>query len=249
MASIEEKIRQLHQASYYENSSEPDLDRKANFPKYLFEPKAGQELIHLPDADDFIPRYNNLIDVLNKRRSVRHYDTQVSLTQEELAYLLKYTQGLREFDEKRGVTTRYVPSAGSRHPFETYLLVQRVDGLDPGIYHYIAHENALRCISNEPKMIEAAHTSTLKQRQVLTSAVTFFWSVEVYRTSWRYNERSYRYFNLDAGHVCQNLYLCAESIGYGVCAIAAFDDRIANHLFEQNELDRFVIYVASLGKK
>lgn len=97
-------------------------------------------------------------------------------------------------------------------------------------------------------MINKAHESTLKQRQVITSAVTFFWSAEVYRTSWRYNERAYRFLNLDGGHICQNLYLCAESIGYGVCAIAAFDDQLANELLDQDGLNRFVLYIASVGK-
>ena len=98
-------------------------------------------------------------------------------------------------------------------------------------------------------MINKAHESTLRQRQVITSAVTFFWSAEVYRTSWRYSERAYRYLHLDAGHICQNLYLCAESIGYGVCAIAAFDDELVNKLLDQNEMDRFIVYLASVGKK
>jgi SagB-type dehydrogenase family enzyme len=249
MSEIEKNIQKLHQASYYAHCSEPDQSRNEGFPQYLAEPKEGAQVILLPNVDNFVPSNNDLVQLLLQRRTIRHYDTQSLMAQNKLAYLLKYTQGIRDFNEKRGVTLRYVPSAGSRHPFETYLLVQRVEGIEPGIYHYIAHMNALELISLDEEMISKAHESTLRQRQVITSAVTFFWSAEVYRTSWRYSERSYRYFHLDAGHICQNLYLCAESIGYGVCAIAAFDDKIANEFLNQNELDRFVVYVASVGKK
>ena len=249
MSKIEETIQKLHQASYYENASESDQARKENFPAYLTEVLSQKDLISLPILDVFQPNDNDLVNVLNKRRSVRHYDTQASMTLEELTYLLKFTQGVRELSEKRGITFRYVPSAGSRHPFETFLLVQRVESLQPGIYHFVAHQNALELVSSDPQVIESAHISTLKQRQVITSAVTFFWSAEVYRTSWRYGERAYRYINLDAGHVCQNLYLCAESIDYGVCAIAAFDDRLANQLFGLDDQSHFIAYIASVGKK
>ena len=159
------------------------------------------------------------------------------------------TQGLREGSQTQTLTRRYVPSAGSRHPFETYLAVQRVEGLEPGIYHYLPAQHALEVWKSGTEALQAAHSTTYNQKQALNSAVTFFWIAEVYRTSWRYGMRAYRYIYLDAGHVCQNLYLAAESIGYGVCAIAAFDDELANTVFELDGKERFTAYMASVGKK
>jgi SagB-type dehydrogenase family enzyme len=83
---------------------------------------------------------------------------------------------------------------------------------------------------------------------VTTSAVTFIWAAVPYRTVWRYSERSYRYLYLDAGHVCQNLYLAAESIHCGVCAIGAFDDDGVDALLGFTPPESFVIYLASLGR-
>ena len=54
--------------------------------------------------------------------------------------------------------------------------------------------------------------------------------------------------HLDAGHVCQNLYLAAEAVDCGVCAIAAFDDDIMNGLLGINGKDQFLIYLATVGK-
>lgn len=47
------------------------------------------------------------------------------------------------------------------------------------------------------------------------AAVTFIWSALPARTEWRYCEASYKVIALDAGHVCQNLYLACEAIGAG----------------------------------
>jgi len=87
------------------------------------------------------------------------------------------------------------------------------------------------------------------QRQVATSAVTFIWAAVPYRTVWRYSERSYRYLYLDAGHVCQNLHLAAESINCGICAIGAYDDDAADQLLGFDPPDMFVIYMATLGRR
>jgi SagB-type dehydrogenase family enzyme len=66
---------------------------------------------------------------------------------------------------------------------------------------------------------------------------------------WRYVERGYRYLHLDAGHICQNLYLAAEGINCGACALAAFDDDIINELLHLDGEEQFVIYVGPVGKK
>jgi SagB-type dehydrogenase family enzyme len=87
------------------------------------------------------------------------------------------------------------------------------------------------------------------QKQILRSAVTFLWDAVAARTVWRYDQRGYRYMHLDAGHVCQNLYLAAEAIGCGVCAIAAFDDVLLNQAVNLDGQREFIIYAASLGKK
>ena len=131
----------------------------------------------------------------------------------------------------------------------TYLLIQRVEGFVPGLYRYIDQRHALETVDLGAEVMQKLHESVLRQRQVITSAVTFFWVADVYRTSWRYGARAYRYIHLDAGHICQNLYLCAESIDHAVCAIAAFDDHQANQVLGLDEVERFLVYVASVGKK
>jgi len=183
---------------------------------------------------------------IERRRSLRDYRPGL-LELEELAFLLWCTQGVKRFEPGRW-TFRTVPSAGARHPFETVLLVHRVEGLSPGLYQYLALEHEIASFESPtdvtPRLVEAC----LGQRFVETCAVAFLWVADRYRTAWRYGERSLRYLFLDAGHVCQNLYLAAESIGAGACAIGAFDDRRVNDLLGLDGTDQFVIYLAAVGK-
>lgn len=142
-----------------------------------------------------------------------------------------------------------MPSAGARHAFETYLLINRVETLEPGVYRYLALDHALAATNLKPGMADEVTHACYDQGQVAQSAVTFLWVAVVERMTWRYVQRGYRYLHLDAGHVCQNLYLAAEAVGCGVCAIAAYDDELANTTLGLDGEAQFVIYAASLGKK
>lgn len=202
------------------------------------------EIIKLPK--DILKTQALLDELVEGRRSVRKYSNK-PMTIAELGYLLWSTQGIKSKNER--ATLRTVPSAGARHPFHTYLLVNNVQGLKPGIYRYNALSHTLVTFNLEEGIADRVVAACLGQPFAGTSNVTFIWSVDIYRCSYRYGERAYRYVHLDAGHVCQNLYLAAEAIDSGVCAIAAYDDDVINELLGLDGENEFVIYVCPVGKK
>ena len=207
----------------------------------------GQALIALPaNANIKVPQMD-LRTAVEGRRTLRKY-AETGLTLEETAYLLWVSQGVKRVSS-RPATARTVPSAGARHAFETYLLVNRVEGLTPGLYRYAAIEHGLLALPAEADIAERVTHACLDQPQVKQSAATFIWVAVVERMYWRYVERGYRYLHLDAGHVCQNLALGAEQVGCGICPIAAFDDELLNQALGLDGEDMFVVYLASLGKK
>lgn len=53
---------------------------------------------------------------------------------------------------------------------------------------------------------------------------------------------------MEAGHVCQNLYLACESIGAGTCAIASYNQRKMDSLVEVDGENEFTIYLAPVGR-
>jgi len=207
----------------------------------------GAALIQLPSPAEITMPDMDLRTAVEARRTIRAYSEE-ALTIEELTYLLWVSQGVKRVSS-RPSTARTVPSAGARHAFETYLLVNRVEGLESGLYRYAAIENSLLRLDATDDIAECIAHDCLDQAQVTNSAATFIWAAVVERMFWRYVERGYRYLHLDAGHVCQNLALGAEQVGCGICPIAAFDDELLNGTLGFNGEDMFVVYLASLGKK
>lgn len=208
---------------------------------------ADAELIALPALEQVEIPPLDLHQAVALRVSLRGY-AEKALTLGELSYLLWGTQGLRQPSDGRFML-RTVPSAGARHAFETYLLINRVKGLASGLYRYIASRHALLRMDFPANIGAQISTACLNQHQINDSAVTFLWVAVVERMTWRYGERGYRYLHLDAGHVCQNLYLLAEQLGCGVCAIAAFNDDALNEALHLDGEEQFAIYLGSLGKR
>jgi SagB-type dehydrogenase family enzyme len=207
----------------------------------------GGELIELPAPESLDIPAVDLRQAIERRRSVRKY-SRTPLTLEELSFLLWCTQGIKEVIPG-SATFRTVPSAGARHALETYLLVNNVDGLTAGLYWYSALRHGLILIDDGDRLADRLVAACLGQRFVAQSGGTFIWTASSYRMTWRYSERGYRYFFLDAGHVCQNLYLAAEAINCGVCAIAAFSDDAVNEFLQIDGEEQFSLYLATVGKK
>ncbi len=203
--------------------------------------------IALPRPDGIHAPETSLRQLVEQRRTLRRYSGQ-PLTLEELAYLLWISQGVKRISP-RPSTARTVPSAGARHAFETYVLANQVEGLQPGLYRYLAIEHALQPANLSPEINEQITQACDDQSQIRNSAATFVWVAVTARMVYRYGQRGYRYLHLDAGHVCQNLYLAAENIGGGACAIAHFHDDQLNAVMGVDGEEQFVIYLASVGKR
>jgi len=202
--------------------------------------------IALPEAKSLEIPDISLRKAITDRRSVRKYDDK-PLSVEELSYALWATQGVHK--QTSGVTLRSVPSAGARHAFDTFLLINNVEGLKPGLYRYMALEHALVPISLGEDYGVRLKEACLGQKMVENAAVTFVWAANIYRMYYRYGERGYRYIFLDAGHVSQNLYLVAEQLQCGTVAIAAYDDDAVNALLGLDGTERFSVYIGTLGKR
>jgi SagB-type dehydrogenase family enzyme len=239
---IGKKFIQLTKNEYLEPS--PQQKGVVPQPPLAHPFEKGKTHFDLPAPPALHPELKKLID---NRSSVRRYQDE-PLTLGELSYLLWCTQGVKQVTP-RPVTIRTVPSAGARHALETFLLINRVEDLKPGLYRYLALEHKITDFMLRRSISEQIKDAALGQSMIANSAVTFIWTAVMDRMTWRYTERGYRYIFLDAGHVCQNLYLSAESVGLGTCAVGAFDDDLMNELLELDGDSEWVIYMASVGKK
>ena len=230
------KYKYLRMSDQAKNLPQPPLE---------LEDESDKKIIVLPQPKD-IDVNMKLVEAMENRRSLRRYSDK-PLTLEELSFLLWCTQGVKRISHN--VTFRMVPSAGARHAFETYILMNRVDGLSPGLYRYLALDHKLQEVEICEEIADKLVDACLGQTFIKNSAVTFIWVAVAYRMTWRYGERGYRYMFLDAGHVAQNLYLAAEGIGCGTCVIGAYDDDAVNRLLGIDGKEQFAIYLAAVGKK
>jgi len=188
-----------------------------------------------------------LIDVIRARVSHRAY-TDESLTLEELSFLLWATQGIREVSENGKFTKRTTPSGGARHAFETYLLVERVESLERGLYRYLPLQHKLLFIQKVDDQPEKVSAGCRGQKFVGNAALVFAWTTIPYRAEWRYGLVAHKMIAMDSGHVCQNLYLACGAIGAGTCAVDAYDQNKMDALVGVDGEDEFVVYVAPVGK-
>lgn len=226
---------------------ESDQDLKLPQPPLVKAPMAadGNRIMLTKDFSD-LPMLHNLPQLIESRHSSRIY-TQENMNLTQLSFLLWSCQGVKSIRGKSYATLRTVPSGGARHPFETYLMVRNIDGLNPGSYHYLPMEHALEFLHEIEDIDNKINESLSGQRWAAKANVVFYWSMVPYRAEWRYGIYAHRVALMDAGHMAENLYLACTGIGLGCCAIGAFSDELCNELFTLNGEEEFMLYVVPVG--
>lgn len=201
--------------------------------------KTGDEIILLPK-----PKYTSntsIEEALNKRRSVRDYKKE-PLSLAEVAQILWSAQGITDKSDQ----LRTAPSAGALYPLEIYLSAANVKDLAAGVYKYNPQNHTLKKILAGDKRIEISNAS-LRQESIESSSALVIIAAIYERTSVKYGKRTERYVNMEVGHVGQNIYLQAVSLGLGTVMIGAFeDDKLKKAL--DLPADEFPLAVYPLGK-
>src|SRR3990170_2069155 len=179
---------------------------------------------------------------IERRRSLRDFAGR-PLTTAALSWLLHAATGITGPGGLRAA-----PSAGAQHPIETYVVASRVEGIEPGVYHYAVADHALERVRGGrfgTDLVSAA----LGQEFLGQAPVVLVLSAIFGRLRWRYRERAYRYALLEAGHIGQNVYLAAEAAGLGACAVGAFFDDAVNGLLEVDGVREAALILLPVGPR
>lgn len=156
-------------------------------------------------------------EAIAKRRSIREYlDERLKI--EELSQLLWSAQGVNDSGRRTS------PSAGATYPFEIFVLVKNVEGLEKGIFHYDPLEHAIRVV-REGDLSKDLQRACLNQRWVGDASANLILVAHYERTTRHYEERGIRYVHMEAGHIGENIYLQATALNLGTVAIGAFYER------------------------
>lgn len=238
--------RDFMRRTQFKHLDPSDQQQNRPGPPLFFPPHPSLKSTKLSDPQKIELEDITLRKAIDDRKSEREFLLDKSIPLDALSYLLWATQGVKEADRMDAFKT--VPSAGARHPFETFILAQRVDDLEPGLYRYVGPEHLIENLQAPDDLAETIANTTLQPELIQNSAVTFIWSAVAYRMTWRYGDRGYRYIHLEAGHIGQNLYLAAQAVGCGVCTSAAFNDDDLNRVLGLDGQDHFAVYMGFIGK-
>jgi SagB-type dehydrogenase family enzyme len=182
--------------------------------------------------------------ILNRKSTRKFKDEPITLSQ--LSLFLFGMNGLTRIFPQYAFRT--VPSAGGLYPIEVYAVINNVNNLEQGIYHYNISQHSLELLKEDDFRIDITK-GCLDQQMAFNSAVNFVWTAIIERSKWKYLQRCYRYIYIDAGHIGQNFYLIAEALGLGACTIGAIYDDEINELLEIDGIHETAIYVGVIGNK
>ncbi len=200
------------------------LTEAAPPPLYQTNGWANGSAIRLPDA----LAGSDLLQLMARRRTVRAAaKTSPSLSQ--ISECLFAGLGITgETENAVGkLPLSMTPSGGARNPYEAYIYARRVDGLDPGFYHYSAKDHTLAQLETEARPMPSELLGGQDWTDDMPCVV--FLCALLERTMWKYEDaNAYRVVLIEAGHIGQNLMLAATRHGLTACPTAALNHSAIN---------------------
>ena len=195
-------------------------------------------------------RRTALSRVLLRRRTWRRFGAR-PLPLRSLGALMHLTFGAHSLmDLKAGghAMLRTSPSAGARNPIEAYVVVRRVAGLPPGIYHYAPLTHALAHLSGSVAGTIERHLPG--QPWYGNASILVLLTAVFARTSWKYpSARAYRDLLLEAGHFCQTFCLVATDLGLAPFCTGALADSLIEHDLGVDGVSEGVLYACGAGMR
>ena len=231
-----EEIKQYYE-TYLRGRKQPPIYK--NYPKRPIIPLLKGSVREAP-----------FFSTLRKRRSTRELSGK-PITFDDLSKLIYYAWGrissykTHEFGE---LLHRTSPSAGARHPIEAYAIVNGVNGLERGIYHYSVRDHSLELLKTGD-FRERCVALTAGHSWTRNASVLFVMTALVARTAWKYRvPRAYRAFLLDAGHLSQTFLLSATALGLGAFCIGVVSDKLIEEELNLDGVSETAIFVVGVGQ-
>ncbi len=226
----------------------PPYDYRANPRDRPLPYKIYSQLEPLPLPRDFAPTIGSALDAIRGTASPVESTTSGHIDLTTLGRLCLYSNGitrwLRRMSGPRAF--RAAGTTGALYHVELYLVCGDLPDLAAGIYHYGAHDHALRKLCDgdlRGVLVEAtAHEEAISQAQLIVVCTSTFW-----RNAWRYRARAYRHSFWDGGTVLANLLALAAGAGIGARVVVGFQDPVVNALIDVDPDHEAAIALVALG--
>ncbi|MGY1426249.1 putative peptide maturation dehydrogenase [Lysobacter sp. A289] len=180
----------------------------------------------------FLPRAagSDFDDLLARRTTCRNFDADRPLPEALFARMLQRVfsaQAQVRVSHDTAFLKKTSPSGGGLHPTEAYLIVQDVEGISPGLYHYHPVDHALEPLPAPAlPLAEFAKLALAGQHWFANAPVLVVLTPRFGRSFWKYRHhaKAYRALVLDSGHLSQTLYLSATELGLGAFVTSAINE-------------------------
>jgi SagB-type dehydrogenase family enzyme len=209
-------------------------------------PFEGYPIVELPETNLRVER--PLSEAITARVSVRQFRRE-TLTLEQAAALLYHAYGITRDNKETSFPRpfRVVPSGGALYPLEIFFHSSRIEGLQPGLFHYNPTRNHLRLLREGDASETLSHLLVQPEVSLGASLIVFLTAV-FERSIFKYGDRGYRFIFLEAGHVAQNLNLVGNALGLGCLNIGGYFDREVDDFLGLDGLTHSTIYLLAIGK-
>ena len=191
---------------------------------------------------------------LKGRRTQRQFSGE-SISLKQFSRIVNATWGRESYYETKAfgrLLHKASPSAGARHPIETYVIVNNVERLERGLYHYSVMDDSLELLKGGDLRKRCVEYCA-GQDWVRQASAVFFMTAVVARTQWKYRDpRAYRALLLDTGHLSQTFLLTSTALGLGAFCIGIISDLLIEKdlgLDGINETSLFAVGVGRPAKK
>jgi SagB-type dehydrogenase family enzyme len=184
------------------------------------------------DPPDAAPVPDPIEDVIRRRGSARRFGP-ARMPRELLVDVLRRAA--------RGVSTDY--AADGSHLIEPYLIVNRVEGLDPGAYVWRTGE--LRPLREGDVRAEAGFLC-LDQPLGGASSASVFLMADLPAALERFGARGYRAAQLEAGILAGKIYLAAYAHRFGATGLTFYDDEV-ERFFSPDAAGKSCMLVVAVG--
>ena len=200
----------------------------------LVEPIRADELVELPDPDPagWFREDEPFGAISERRRSVSSFRQDIAPTLRQVANVLHRSARVQyRFHDDKGVEVSRRPAAGggALHELDLYLAVDRVDGLDQGLWRYNPVDNVLErvhCSSDPSALIDEATKAVWSRTR---PPVTIIMVARFARVLWKYEGVGAALVLKDVGVLMHALHLSAVAEGLGACALG----NDSAHVFER----------------
>ena len=166
-----------------------------------------------------------------------------------LARILYLSNGITKVMRGGGETYafRAASCTGALYHIELYLVCGDLPDLPAGVYHYGAHDHALRRVRGGD-FREVVLRATANEPQVARAPAIVVSTDTFWRNAWKYGARAYRHSGWDNGVILANLLATTAAVGLSAEVVCGFADDEVNGLLSLDTEREVAVSMVALGR-